>query len=233
MYIAKFIAHSGVCSRRNAVELVKTGQISVNGQDIKDVTYIVKPGDKVEYNGALIKPQNYVYILLNKPKDCVTTLSDERRRRTVIDLINTKKIGRVYPVGRLDRMTTGLILLTNDGTLAQKLAHPRFNIPKGYCVTLDKEFDGQDFSKLLTGVKLRDGFIKPDKLVFQGKFSRRKLLIKIHSGKNRVIRRIFERLGYRVTNLDRFFYAGLSKKGLPVGTYRILNRDEIDSLKNL
>ncbi len=230
MFIAKYLAHCGVCSRRNAIELVRTSQVLVNNKVVTDVTYVVKPTDRVKFENKIVKLQPFKYILLNKPRDYVTTLSDERGRRTVLDLIKEKKLGRIYPVGRLDRMTTGLLVLTNDGEFAQRISHPKYNITKGYHVVLDKPFEYADLMKLSKGVRLFDGFAKPDSISYSNKISKRKVTIKIHSGKKRIIRRLFERLGYEVEKLDRFMYAGLIKKDLPIGVWRYLRQIEIDKL---
>jgi 23S rRNA pseudouridine2605 synthase len=233
MYIAKYLAHCGLCSRRKAVELVKEGQITVNDQKVTDVTYVVQPKDKVKYKNRIIKSQELVYILLNKPKDYVTTLSDEKGRRTVIDLIKDKTVGRIYPVGRLDRMTTGVLLLTNDGELTQKLSHPKYEVQKTYHIVLDKAFDKKDFDRLLKGIKLQDGFIKPDKLYFFPNMPKNNIKIELHSGKNRIVRRLFEYFGYKIKKLDRISYAFLSKKGLARGSWRFLTKSETLGLKSL
>jgi len=233
MFLSKYLATNGVCSRRKAVELVKSGEVLVNGKVEKDVTYMVKPSDKVKHKDVIIKPQKNVYILLNKPKDYITTLSDERGRKTVIDLIQNKSIGRIYPVGRLDRSTTGLLLLTNDGNLAQKLSHPSYEIRKRYHVELDKPFKRGDFLKLSQGIKLEDGFIRPDAISCLNDKKNKKISIELHSGKNRIVRRMFEYFDYKIKKLDRVMYAGLPKKGLLVGYWRFLTKEEVDQLKKL
>ena len=233
MYISKYLALCGVCSRRSAVQIVKSGQIIVNGKVVTDVTYMVLPKDKIKYKNKLIEPQNFKYVLLNKPKGYITTLSDEKGRNTVIDLIKDKSLGRIYPVGRLDKDTTGLLLLTNDGELAQKLSHPSFEISKKYHVVLERNFFIKDFVGLQKGLKLRDGIIKVDFVGYLKNKSKKNVAVQLHSGKNRIVRRIFEHLGYKVKSLDRFMYAGLTKKYLPVGNWKLLKREEIENLKEL
>ncbi|MFA5075095.1 MAG: pseudouridine synthase [Candidatus Babeliales bacterium] len=236
MYLAKYLAHAGLCSRRKAIELVKSGQISVNNIIITDPAYLVKTSDKVKYENKIIRlkqQQVFKYILLNKPKGYVSTVNDEKGRRTVLDLIKLKKAERIYPVGRLDKDTTGLILLTNDGDLAQKLSHPRNEIIKAYHVITDKDVELKDLATLSKGVRLEDGFIKSDDIFFTNNFSRKKITVKIHSGKKRIIRRMFQILGYEVEKLDRFLYAGLTKKDLPIGGWRFLTKGELKKLKNL
>lgn len=228
----KYIANSGICSRREADKLIQAGVVKVNGQIITTLGYKVHPTDIVEVEGQKIKNERKIYILLNKPKDYLTTTKDPENRKTVIDLIQNACKERVFPVGRLDRKTTGLLLLTNDGELADKLMHPKSKIPKLYHVTLDRNFSGTDFEKLANGIKLEDGFIKPDALSYaMGK--KNEVGIQIHSGKNRIIRRIFEHLGYDVIKLDRVMYASLTKKDLPRGKWRFLTEKEVVMLKML
>ena len=233
MYIAKYLAVCGVCSRRKAVEVVKSGEVLVNDKVVKDVTYFVLPKDEVKYNDQIVKPEKHKYILLNKPKDFITTVSDEKGRKSVLDLVKLKSQERIYPVGRLDRGTTGLLLLTNDGQLAQKLSHPRYIVSKQYNVILDRPFAQKDFTILLSGIKLRDGFIKPDVLRYSSSISKKRVAIKLHSGKNRIVRRMFEHFGYKIRKLDRSMYAGLTKKGLQPGKWRFLSKEEVDKLKKL
>ena len=228
----KYIANAGICSRREADKLIEAGVVKVNGETITTLGYKVKPTDIVEVEGQKIKNEKKVYILLNKPKDYLTTTKDPQNRKTVMELIKGAVKERVFPVGRLDRQTTGLLLFTNDGELADKLMHPKSNVPKLYHVTLDKNFSGSDFEKLVKGIELEDGFIKPDALSYvMGK--KNELGIQIHSGKNRIIRRIFEHLGYDVIKLDRVMYAGLTKKNLPRGKWRFLTEKEVNFLKML
>lgn len=231
MYLFKYISTCGACSRRKSSELIQSGQIKVNGKIEKNMFYDVQDDDTVQYLGKVLELPKYVYILLNKPKDYLSTLSDPRGRRNVLDLIENKTFGRIYPVGRLDRMTTGLILLTNDGNLTQKLSHPKYEISKGYLAVLDKIFTKNDFEKLLKGLVLEDGPIKVDELSYVPAQKKNNVQVVIHSGRNRIVRRIFEHLGYKVKKLDRFYYAGLTKKGLPLGKWRKLTKQEINMLK--
>jgi 23S rRNA pseudouridine2605 synthase len=228
----KYIANAGICSRREADKLIEAGVVKVNGETITTLGYKIKPTDIVEVEGQKIRNEKKVYILLNKPKDYLTTTKDPKNRKTVMELIKGAVKERVFPVGRLDRKTTGLLLFTNDGELADKLMHPKSNVPKLYHVTLNKNFSGSDFEKLVKGIELEDGFIKPDALSYvMGK--KNELGIQIHSGKNRIIRRIFEHLGYDVIKLDRVMYAGLTKKNLPRGKWRFLTEKEVNFLKML
>ena len=233
MRLNKFLAHAGLCSRRKAVDLIKEGEVSVNGKIERNPAYEVQKTDKIIHKGAIVKPNfKKVYILLNKPKNTVTTVSDEKGRRTVIDLIQNRTTERVYPVGRLDRNTLGLLLLTNDGDLARKLSHPSSQIKKTYHVVLDKSVPQADVDKILSGLTLEDGIAEVDELVYFENKPHNELSISLHSGKNRIIRRIFEHLGYEVIKLDRVFYAGLTKKDLPRGWSRHLNKKEIIMLKH-
>lgn len=228
----KYIANAGICSRREADTLIQSGVVKVNGQIITTLGYKIKPTDVVEVEGQKIKNEKKVYILLNKPKDYLTTTKDPQNRKTVMELVKNACKERVFPVGRLDRQTTGLLLLTNDGELADKLMHPKSKIPKLYHIVLHKNFSGTDFEKLSKGIELEDGFIKPDALSYaMGK--KNELGIQIHSGRNRIIRRIFEHLGYDVIKLDRVMYAGLTKKNLPRGKWRFLTEKEVAYLKML
>lgn len=224
----RFIANAGVCSRREADELIAQGFVKVNGQVITEMGYQVKPSDKVTYKGKLLKREKLVYILLNKPKNCITTTDDPEERHTVMEIVKDACDERVYPVGRLDRNTTGLLLLTNDGDLAKKLSHPSSNIKKIYQVGLDKPITESDFYKIQEGFELEDGFIKPDALAL---LTPNTLGIELHSGRNRIVRRIFEHLGYSVEKLDRTMYAGLTKKDLPRGKWRFLSQKEVVLLK--
>lgn len=229
----KYIAHCGVCSRRNASDLVKKGLIKVNGNIEENPSYMVKEADEVSYNGKVISlEENKVYILMNKPKKVVTTLSDEKDRRTVIDTLGGKIKERIYPVGRLDYMTTGLLLLTNDGDLASKLAHPSYEVKKLYHVTIDKPINAEDVAKIEKGLLLEDGLAIVDSAKILKDKENMELMIQLHQGKNRIIRRIFEHLEYRVTRLDRVYYAGLTKKDLPRGWHRHLTEKEVIMLKH-
>jgi len=230
----KYIAHAGVCSRRSAIEIIKTGRVTVNQEVVTDPGYRVKPQDNVAVEGVNINPtQRKLYVLLNKPKDCVTTLSDERGRKTVADLISDKIPGRIFPIGRLDRNTTGILLLTNDGELANKLTHPRYMIEKVYHVTLDRNVGGQDMAKLKVGVQLEDGMIAVDDVKYVPQQSRNNVYVALHSGKYRVVRRMFEALGYKVTKLDRVGFAGLTKRGVRSGEWRYLSEEEVAYLQGL
>ena len=233
MRLNKYIAHAGVCSRRKAAELVKTGKIQVNGSVEMNPSYMVSEKDEVSYNGKKLKPETTkVYILLNKPKNVVTTLSDEKGRRTVIDILKNKVEERIYPVGRLDKATTGLLLLTNDGDLAKKLSHPSHKVQKFYQVTLDKDLSLEDLEKIRMGLILDDGLAEVDGVDHIADNRRNEVGIEIHIGKNRIVRRIFESLGYKVEKLDRTYYAGLTKKDLPRGWSRPLKKQEIIMLKH-
>ena len=228
----KYIANAGFCSRREADTYIETGVVTVNGKIITELGYKIKPGDKVMFGDKPVIGEKPVYILLNKPKDYITTSKDPQNRRTVFDLISNVK-ERVFAVGRLDRNTTGLLLLTNDGELADKLMHPRKKIEKIYHVELDKKLSQKDFQALTEGIELEDGFFKPDEVSYVDNLDKKHVGIEIHSGRNRIVRRLFEELGYNVIKLDRVFYAGLTKKGLSRGDWRNLESREIGMLKML
>ncbi|HRG32084.1 MAG: rRNA pseudouridine synthase [Saprospiraceae bacterium] len=232
MRLNKFVAHCGICSRRQAADLVKSGKILVNGKVESNPAYEVQSADKISYDGKNIRPEEKkVYILMNKPKDTITTLKDERTRKTVIDLLEGKVEERVYPVGRLDRNTTGLLLLTNDGELSQKLSHPSHKAKKIYHVVLDKPLTKKHFEQIALGIMLEDGKAEVDGIDFvEGK--KDEIGIEIHSGKNRIVRRIFEHLQYEVKKLDRVYYAGLTKKNLARGRFRHLTTQEVIMLKH-
>ncbi|MEP6795487.1 MAG: pseudouridine synthase [Saprospiraceae bacterium] len=233
MRLNKYLAHAGIASRRAADTLIMQGHVTVNGVVVQEMGYKVKKEDVVVYKGKSIKTvDKFVYYLLNKPRNILSTSSDEKGRKTVIDILESKISERVYPVGRLDRNTTGLLLLTNDGELTKKLSHPKYNVPKVYQVTLDKNLGLKDLETIRSGVTLEDGEIKADSLHYVEGESKREVAIEIHSGKNRVIRRIFEHLGYEVIKLDRTYYAGLTKKNLPRGRYRPLTNEEVRMLKH-
>lgn len=233
MRLNKYVAHCGVCSRRQAADKVKAGEIIVNGVVVTEPGYQVQDGDVVEYEGKVIQPEEQqVYILMNKPKDVITTVTDDRGRATVIDLLKGKVKERIFPVGRLDRATTGLLLLTNDGHLAQKLAHPSYEIQKFYQVTLDKPVTMLDLQKIRDGLELDDGPAPVDGVAHIKGGKLNEVGIEIHIGRNRIVRRIFEHLGYTVVHLDRVYYAGLSKKDLPRGFFRHLTDQEIVMLKH-
>jgi 23S rRNA pseudouridine2605 synthase len=226
----KYLAHAGIASRRDADTLIKSGVVKVNGIPITEMGFKVKPGDKVTYGDSAIKNEKKVYLLLNKPKDYITTVDDPQERRTVMDLIAGACKERVYPVGRLDRNTTGLLLLTNDGDLTKKLTHPKHNIKKIYHVSLSKGLKTDDFRSIMEGIELEDGPIKADDIAFVGE-GKKEVGIEVHSGRNRIVRRIFEHLGYEVEKLDRVSFAGLTKKDLPRGKYRFLTQKEVGFLQ--
>jgi len=229
----RYISNSGVCSRRKADELIQAGVVTVNGTVITELGTKVDPiKDEIRYNGEKLKREKMVYVLLNKPKDYITTTDDPQERRTVMHLVEKATKERIYPVGRLDRNTTGLLLLTNDGNLAEKLSHPRNRIMKIYHVELSKNLTQGDFNKIEFGVELEDGFIKPDDISYIQGASKREVGIQIHSGKNRIVRRIFESLGYEIVKLDRVIYANLTKKDLPRGRWRYLEEKELIQLKH-
>lgn len=228
----RYIANAGICSRREADVFISSGVVTVNGKTITEMGYRVKPGDVVTYDGAPIRNERKIYLLLNKPKDYITTTDDPQERRTVMELVKGACRERLYPVGRLDRNTTGLLLFTNDGDLAAKLTHPKHNIKKLYHVSLNKKIKPDDFLKLADGIELEDGFIKPDVMEFVGE-GRKDIGIEIHSGRNRIVRRMFEQLGYEVVKLDRVTFAGLTKKDIGRGKWRFLNQKEINFLKML
>lgn len=228
----KYISHCGVCSRRKAAELVKSGKIKVNGQIEINPSYMVQKSDQVSFKGKILQLEsNKVYILMNKPKDVITTLKDERGRKTVIDIIGNKVKERIYPVGRLDYKTTGLLLLTNDGNLAKKLSHPSHEVPKIYEATLDKDLQAKDLDEIRKGFELEDGPVSVNWIQHPG-HDPKVVSLEIHMGKNRIVRRIFEHFGYEVKKLDRSYYAGLTKKDLPRSWFRHLNEKEVIMLKH-
>ncbi len=223
----KYVANSGVCSRREADVYIAAGNVSVNGETITEMGYKVSPGDVVKFDGRLLNPEKKEYVLLNKPKNFITTTSDERGRRTVMELISNASKSRLVPVGRLDRNTTGLLLFTNDGDLAKKLTHPKHGVRKIYHVELNKNLKADDFRKIQTGLKLEDGLVQVDEVSYIANAPKKEVGLKIHSGRNRIVRRIFEHLGYDVIKLDRVVFAGLTKKDLPRGHWRHLSKEEI------
>lgn len=229
----KFIAQSGICSRRKAAELVKAGEIMVNGEVNTNPAYETQEQDVITYKGQVIKKEEkLIYLLLNKPKNFITTAEDEKGRKTVLDLVKDKYTERLFPVGRLDRNTTGLILLTNDGALAKKLSHPSHQIKKIYQVELDKNLKISDLQKIKDGIQLEDGPAEVDAVDYIESGKKNEVGIEIHSGKNRIVRRIFESLGYEVVKLDRTYFAGLTKKDLPRGFSRELSEKEIIMLRH-
>lgn len=232
MPLNKFIAHSGVCSRRDAAELIKSGKVKVNDLLVVEPGHKVTVKDDVRVGGKRVYPvDDLVYILLNKPKDYITTTDDPQQRKTVLDLITGATKDRVYPVGRLDRNTSGVLLLTNDGELAQKLTHPSNEVKKVYAVTLDKPLDKKHFDEILKGVELEDGMAHVDVLAYTDAKDKTQIGVEIHSGRNRIVRRIFEKFGYDVRGLDRVMFAGLTKKNVNRGKWRYLNEKEVRDLK--
>ena len=228
----RYIANAGICSRREADQLIADGKVMVNGKVVTELGMKVKKSDKVVYQGKTLSPEKPVYVILNKPKDFITTVDDPKNRKTVMRLVQKACEERIYPVGRLDRMTTGLLLFTNDGELAKRLMHPSHNIRKIYQVELDRPITTQDFENILTGIKLEDGMVPVDQLAIIEN-DNKKLGIEIHIGRNRIIRRLFEHLGYKVVKLDRVVFGGLTKKDLPRGTFRHLSPREVQNLKNM
>lgn len=231
MRLNKYIANSGVCSRREADKLIEAGVVTVNGKVVTELgTKIDIRRDTVVFGGQKLHGEEKVYIVMNKPKGFVTTTSDPHAEQTVMDLL-TKCPARVFPVGRLDKNTTGVLMFTNDGEMAERLTHPSFNKKKIYEVTLDRKLAQEDFNKILSGIELEDGPIKADELSYVDAEDKRKVGIEIHSGKNRIVRRIFESLGYQVKGLDRVYFAGLTKKGIKRGAWRYLTDGEVNILK--
>jgi 23S rRNA pseudouridine2605 synthase len=232
MPLNKYLAHCGICSRRDAVALITDGKVKINGTIVKEPGYKIQPTDQILYNNKqLFVTKNLQYILLNKPKDYITTTDDPQGRKTVLQLIKSATEERVYPIGRLDRNTSGVLLLTNDGDLTQKLSHPSFEIKKVYEAKLDKPLTKGDFDKILKGLILEDGQVHVDTLAYADSKDKSIIGIEIHSGRNRIVRRIFEHLSYDVKALDRVMYAGLTKKNVERGKWRYLSEKEIRLLK--
>jgi 23S rRNA pseudouridine2605 synthase len=232
MPLNKYIAHCGICSRRDAILLIKDEKVKVNDKVIIEPGFKIKPEDIVFYMGKKIMPEkNLVYILLNKPKDYITTLEDPQGRKTVLDLIKGATGERIFPVGRLDRNTTGVLLLTNDGDLTQKLSHPSHEVRKVYEAKLDKPFAKADFDRMLNGLQLEDGFVKADALGYVDTKDKSVVGVEIHSGRNHIVRRMFEFMGYDVKNLDRVVFANLTKKNVERSKWRYLNEKEVRLLK--
>ena len=229
----KYIADAGICSRRNADMYISAGNITVNGEVMTTLGYRVKPTDEVRFDGKLLSSEKKEYILLNKPKGFITTTNDEKGRKTVMDLVANATNARILPVGRLDRATTGLLLLTNDGELTKKLTHPTHGVRKIYHVILDRKLEYKDFIAIEQGLELEDGFIQVDEISYVDQKPKNEIGIKIHSGRNRIVRRIFEHLGYQVDKLDRVVFAGLTKKDLPRGHWRRLTQQEVINLRNM
>jgi len=232
MPLNKYISHSGYCSRRDAVELVKQGKVTVNGIRVTEPGIRVTTAERVAVNGKVVQPKtSFVYILLNKPVNVVTTTDDPEKRKKVTDLIKKATREKVYPIGRLDYETTGVLLLTNDGDLTQNLAHPKYEVKKTYVAVLNKPLTEAHYEKILAGVRLEDCTIAPDKLNYVDKSNKAIVSIQIHSGRNRIVRRIFEHVGYVVLKLDRVKFADLTKDGVKVGQWRYLTESEVKRLK--
>ena len=229
----KYIANSGICSRREADELITQGLVEVNGKVVTEMGYQVQKTDRVVFDGQSITPEKPVYVVLNKPKGYISTTKDEKARKTVMDLVANASPYRLFPVGRLDRSTTGVILLTNDGHLTKKLTHPSFNVRKIYHVTLDRKLTSEDLKAISDGIRLEEGVAEVDSISFIEGKPKNEVGIEIHIGWNRVIRRIFQRLGYEVETLDRVMFAGLTKKNIKRGHWRILTELEVNNLKML
>lgn len=230
----KFLAHSGVCSRRDADKLISNGQVKVNGEVVTEMGHKVNVSDRVEYKDKVLQRERLVYVLLNKPKGFITSLEDPFERKTVMSLVENAVQERIYPVGRLDTNTTGLLLFTNDGEVAKKMTHPSHNIKKIYHIVLDKPLTKSHFNEILEGIDLDDGPIKPDAVAYvENTESRKEIGLEIHSGRNRIVRRIFEHFEYKVVKLDRVKLGGLTKKDLPRGKWRYLLPAEINMLKML
>ena len=227
----KYISNSGICSRREADVFIKAGSATVNGKVITEMGYKVKIDDEVRFDSSLINPETKRYVLLNKPKNYITTMDDERGRKTVMDLIINATKERVYPVGRLDRQTTGLLLFTNDGEMAKKLTHPKHNVRKLYHASLDKKLAMKDLQKISENFVLEGKMVFVDAISYIENQSKTEIGIEIHSGRNRIVRKIFEHFGYKVKKLDRVIFSGLTKKNLPRGNWRHLTQQEVNNLK--
>ncbi len=227
----KYIANAGICSRREADTYIAAGNVTVNGKVVSEMGYKVKLTDDVRYDGQRLNPEKKEYILLNKPKGFITTTNDEKGRRTVMELISSSSNNRLFPVGRLDRNTTGLLMFTNDGDITKKLTHPKFGVRKIYHVVLDKNVSFADLKRIQAGLELEDGPVQVDEVSYINGTSKKEVGIEIHSGRNRIVRRIFEHLEYKVVKLDRVVFAGLTKKDLPRGHWRNLTQQEVINLK--
>ena len=229
----KYIARAGLSSRRGADTLIAAGTVSVNGKIITQMGFKVKESDIVKFNGSIIRGETLRYVLLNKPKNYITSLKDPQKRNTVIQLVAKACKERIYPVGRLDRSTTGLLLFTNDGDLAKKLTHPKHNIKKVYHVTLNKNLKLKDLQSIQKTIRLEDGDVPVDSIAYSNEKNKKEVGIELHIGRNRIVRRIFNHLDYKVVKLDRVFFGGLTKKDLPRKKYRFLTKNEIAILKRL
>ena len=227
----KYMANAGICSRREADEYIQAGEVLVNGEPVTELGTKITRNDTVTFRGKVVTLERKIYVLLNKPKDCVTTSDDPQGRLTVMDIVRNACTERIYPVGRLDRNTTGVLLLTNDGDLASKLTHPKFIKKKIYHVWLDRDVNEEDMQHIADGIELEDGPIQPDAVSYANDTDKNQVGIEIHSGRNRIVRRIFEALGYRVVKLDRVYFAGLTKKNLQRGRWRYLTQQEVNMLQ--
>ncbi len=227
----RFIANSGICSRREADKLIASGEVTVNGEVVTELGAKVSKSDDVKYQGKALNPEKKVYLLLNKPRGFVTTLDDPHAEHTVMELISSACDERIYPVGRLDKETSGVLLFTNDGDLAKKLTHPSYEKKKIYHVFLNVDFEEAHMEQVRNGIELEDGFIKADEISYVDPADKKQIGIEIHSGRNRIVRRIFGHFDYKVARLDRVYFAGLTKKALPRGKWRFLNEKEIAFLK--
>jgi len=231
MRLNRYIANAGLCSRREADTFIATGCVTVNGKIVSEMGHQVLPGDSVSFNGKIITAEKKMYVLLNKPKGYVTTLEDPHADKTVMELIANACSERIYPVGRLDKSTTGLLLFTNDGDMTKRLTHPKYNRKKIYHVYLDQKVTKNHLQEIVDGVTLEDGFVAADSVSYVSDDDKKQVGIEIHSGKNKIVRRIFEHLGYKVEKLDRVYFCGLTKKDLPRGRWRFLTDEEVSLLK--
>jgi 23S rRNA pseudouridine2605 synthase len=233
MQLNKYLALSGVCSRRNALIVIKQGEIFVNGHSITEPFYLVKPHDVVMYKKKIIKPEQKIYVMLNKPDGYITTLYDPHHKKTVYELVKSVSRERIYPIGRLDQDTTGVLLVTNDGELTQKLSHPRYEVSKIYHVLLDRPLIQADLERIRKGLSLRDGRIVPDRVFYIAGKTKKHIGVELHSGKKRIVRRMFGYLEYNVISLDRVSYAGLTKRRLAIGKWRHLTMAEVQKIKKM
>lgn len=231
MRLNRYIANAGLCSRREADTFIATGCVTINGKIVSEMGHQVLPGELVSFNGRVISAEKKVYVLLNKPKGYVTTLEDPHADKTVMELIANACTERIYPVGRLDKSTTGLLLFTNDGDMTKRLTHPKYNRKKIYHVFLDRAVSKNHLQEIVDGVNLEDGFVVADSVSYVSEDDKKQVGIEIHSGKNKIVRRIFEHLGYKVDKLDRVYFCGLTKKDLPRGRWRYLTEEEVSLLK--
>ncbi|MCX6257596.1 MAG: pseudouridine synthase [Bacteroidia bacterium] len=231
MRLNRFLSAAGVCSRREADKFIKAGVVTVNGTVVEEMGIKVKMSDDIRYNGVKLIPEKKIYLVLNKPRNYITTANDPHADKTVMDLVRNAGNRRLFPVGRLDRHTTGVLIFTNDGDLTKKLTHPKSNVKKIYHVYLDKPLTNDDFDRLSDGLELDDGFFKPDLVGFVKDDDKRQLGIEIHSGRNRIVRRLFDHMGYKIKKLDRVYFAGVTKKKLGRGRWRFLSKQEVYSLE--